>query len=149
MGSTPRPVPCLPLLCPSGTGLVLHAAVLGRCWLPRRYLTLVKADGSEDPEGVRCGRVAVCAAVRSKLAKPGQCGTLLFEERAVLSRQASLQRTAGALCVYVQGPLVGLSLQPAASCRGLRRAAACWAAVASSCMQEAGLEGTVPRCALQ
>lgn len=99
MGSTPRPAPCLPVLHPSGTGLVLHAAVLGRCWLPRRYLTLVKADGSEDPQGVQCSRVAVCAAARSKLANPGQCGALLFEERAVLSRQASLQRAAGALCV--------------------------------------------------
>ena len=87
-----------PSACCSGSGLVLHAAVLGRCWLVRRYLTLVQRDGSEDLEGVAGTQAYACAAARSRLVKPGQCGNVLFQKRAVLSKQVGGRCAAADVC---------------------------------------------------
>lgn len=78
---------------------MLHATLLGKCWLPKKYLALVKADGSEDMERASAGRIFSCTGIRSNLLKPGQCGNVLFEERAVLSKQV------GAAVVGFEGNL--------------------------------------------
>lgn len=92
-----------PIPCPRCSQWRL-LAILGQCWLGRKYLRLVREDGSEDRHRLlsRTGRWQqcfeqrfVCTGERSPLKKPGECGAVLCDTRAVLSREVRC-RAAGA-----------------------------------------------------